>query len=236
MCYRIKENGHPVPSKDIGFIDQEKLYNKEASDVRTHYSIILPLSSNQNYRTARDTPCRRCKYPDETRQAVYTDLSQMRSPRQWCSQLDTAQGSGLERGHSPNLDCLLVSQSVLSALSQHPDRGSGTLSSVSAGNRTYGPIRLSAMSVDDCNRCGPTPGPELENSQSHRQILSGTRFRKTRFKRVKHLSRGRNIDPQRPSLPNRRTGLSQRPRCFCRQGSQSRNPGTFFQSTQRRAA
>ena len=46
-----KQNGHPVPSKDIGFNDQEKLYNKEACDVRTQYSTLFPLSSNQNYQT-----------------------------------------------------------------------------------------------------------------------------------------------------------------------------------------
>jgi len=49
--FDLKQNGHPVSPNCICFDREEKTDTKEACDVRTDYSILLPLSSNQNYRS-----------------------------------------------------------------------------------------------------------------------------------------------------------------------------------------
>ena len=45
--FDLKQNGHPVTPQCIEFNREEKTYTKEACDVRSHYSTLFPLSSNQ---------------------------------------------------------------------------------------------------------------------------------------------------------------------------------------------
>jgi hypothetical protein len=225
-----KQNGHPVPSKDIGFNDQEILYIKEACDVRAQYSTLFPLSSNQNYQTERYTRSRCSSYPPAAQQTLRTDLPWMRPTGYRCSQLDFTQDARPEHGVYSGMDYMPISQSILCALPGHPCRRFRAFSSLSTGHPSNGSIRLPAMSIYDCFGGRPAFGAELENGQSHRQILSGTRVRATRSNRFAYPCCGRDLHPQRASLSNHRTGLSQRSSRLCRQGSQSRDARTLFQS------
>lgn len=67
MDNTLKQNGHPVSSKDISLI-AKKHYPKEACDVRTQYSTLFPLSSNKNYRSNSYTRCSRSPHSCGTRQ------------------------------------------------------------------------------------------------------------------------------------------------------------------------
>jgi hypothetical protein len=214
------------------FVCHDKHYPKEACDVRTHYSTLFPFSSMQNCRSNGYTRGHSSSNPCAARQAFSTHMPWMRAEGFRCPQLDPAQNSGSESGHSPVVGHLQISKSVLRSLSRHPYRRFGVLSPVSSGDNSIGSLCLSAMPVDDRLRCGSASGTGLENSQSHRQILSGTRSRTTRLPRLAHLGRGRNLDPKRPPVSDHCSGLSHRPSALCRQRSKGQNAGTVFQSVE----
>jgi len=234
--YRSKQNGHPVTPNCIWFNCEDKPYTKEACDVRTHYSILFPLWSNQNYHSVGFTRRQRISYSGSTRQTLCTRMSWLRSKSLRCAQLGRTQRSGSEHGYRPRVDQMPVPQAVLPAMSGHPCRGFAAFSSVPAGNPSDGPLCISVMSHVDRIRCSPAPGAELENSQGHRQILSGARLRPAEFKRLAYPVRRRNLYPQRSSLSDRGTGLSQRPSGLCRPRPQGQNTGKVFQPDELRAA
>ncbi len=101
---------------------------------------------------------------------------------------------------------------------------------------SIGPLYLSAVPVYDRIRSGSTPGSGLENGQSHRQVLFGTRSWSTRLPGATYFSRGRNLHSKRSPLLDHCTGLSQWPRGLCRQRPQGQNPGEVFHSVQCQAA
>ena len=227
-----KQNGHPVPSIDIGFNVQEKLYKKEACDVRFHYSTLFPLSSNQNYQSRCYARCRGSSYSNATQQTLHSDLPWMRPESHWRSQLDSAQDARSKHGTRSGFYYMSIPQSVLRTVPGHPRRRLGAFSSLSAGDPTNGPICIRAMSVYDHIGGRPAFRIKLENSQSHRQIFSGTRVRTTRSDRTSHSGRGRDLHSQRASVSNHCAGLSQWPRRLCWQRSQGRNTRTLFRSTE----
>ena len=231
--FDLKQNGHPVSPKDNSFFAQEKIYPKEACDVRSYYSTLFPLSSNQNYQSERFSRCQRITYHGPTQQTVSARVSWLRSKSLRCPQLGRTYRTRSEHGQRPGMDQMPLPQAVLSAMPRRAHRGFGTFSSVPAGDRQDGTLRLSIVSHDDRLRGITAPGFELENGQRHRQTLFGTRLRATGFKRVAHFSRRRDLHPQRASLPDRGTGLSVRPRGFCRQRPQGQNAAALLQSAQR---
>ena len=198
---------------------KEKPYTKEACDVRTHYSILFPLSSNQNGRPIGFIRRQRITCSSSTQQTLSSHMPWLRSKSLRCTQLGRTHRAGSEYGHGPRVDQVSVPQAVLSAMSGYPCRGLGTFSSVSESNPSDGPLCISVMSHVDRIGCSPASGTELENSQRHRQILSGARLRPTGFKPVAYFSRRRDLHPQRPSVSHGGTGLSQRPGGLCRQRS-----------------
>ena len=101
---QLKQSGHPVTPKGIGFIAQEKLYPKEACDVRAHYSILFPLSSNQNYQSNGFIRCQRITYSSSTQQTVPARMSWLRSKSLRYSQLGRTQRSRSEYRHRQSLD------------------------------------------------------------------------------------------------------------------------------------
>ena len=233
---RLKQNGHPVSPKDIGFNWQDKLYPKEACDVRVHYYTLFPLSSNKNYQSDSFSRCQRITYYGPTQQTFSTRLSWLRPNSLRCPQLGRTYRTRSEHHYCPSMDQMPLPQAVLSALPRCPYRGFGAFSSVPAGDPPDGSLRLSVMPHDD--RLGGSAAPrfELENGQRHRQTFFGTRLRATGFKRVAYSGRRRDLNPQRSSLSDCGTGLSQRPRRICRQRSQGRHTHAVFQSAQHRAA
>ena len=208
-------------------------YPKEACDVRSQYSTLFPLSSNQNYQSERFSRCQRITYLGTTQQTISTRVSWLRSKSLRCPQLGREDSTRSEHGKHPGMDPMPIPQAVLPALPGRAHRGFAAFSSVSAGDRQNGTLRLSIVSYDDRLRGGAAPGLELENGQRHRQTLSGTRLRATEPERVAYFSRRRNLNPKRASLLDRGTGLSVRPRGFCRQRPQGRYTQAVFQSTQR---
>ncbi len=189
------------------FVDQDKQYPKEACDVRTHYSILFPLSSNQNYQPERQPPGNCRPYSGKARQAISANLPRMWQACSRSSQLGPTQNSRSEHGCHSAVGDLSLSQSVLCALSRHSYRGFGSVSSLSSCDASIGQLCLPTVPCDD--RIGSRTASEsgLENGQKHRQILSGTRLRTTRLKGVADFSRGRNIDPKGPQLPDSGSGL-----------------------------
>ena len=143
------------------------LLSKEACDVRTQYSIIFPLSSNQNYQSICFTKRHRISHSGSARYALFARLPWVRSKSLRCTQLGRAHRAGSGYGHSPRMDQMPVPQAVLPAMSRYPYRGSGAFSSVPAGNPTHGPICVSIMPNTDRFRCCSTPESELENGQRH---------------------------------------------------------------------
>ena len=236
MGHRSKQNGHPVSVKGISFFTQEKTYPKEACDVRTHYSILFSLSSNQNYQSVGFTRCQRISCSDSTRQALSTDLSWLRSKSLRCAQLGRTHRTGSEHGYRTRVDPVSVPQAALPAVPGHPYRGFAAVSPIFAGDDSISPLYLSTVPNDDRLGSLPAPGAELENGQRHRQILLGARLQSTAFKRSAHFGRRRNLNPKRPSLSNRCIGLSDRPRGICWQRSQSQNAAALLQSVRRKAA
>ena len=169
--HQSKQNGHPVSPEDIGFNWQDKLYPKEACDVRAHYSTLFPFSSNQNCRPNRFGRRLRGTNPDTARQALSTDLSLLWAQGLRGTQLDRAQGPGFELGRHAGLDQMSLSQSVLFALSTCQRRRFRAVSPLSAGNHPAGPLHLPVVPADDRHRCHPSSGSGLEDGQSHRQAF-----------------------------------------------------------------
>ena len=85
--FDLKQNGHPVSPKDNSFFAQEKIYPKEACDVRSYYSTLFPLSSNQNYQSEPFSRCQRITYHGPTQQTVSARVSWLRSKSLRCPQL-----------------------------------------------------------------------------------------------------------------------------------------------------
>ena len=234
--FNSKQNGHPVTPKCIEFNGKEKTYTKEACDVRTDYSILFPLSSNQNYQSTGFAPCQRSTHFCSTRQTIFTDLSMLRPKSNWYPQLDTAHGSRFEPGRGQSVDQLSVSQAVLFQLPSDQHRGSEPFSSVSTGDQAPGALYSPPVSVYDRRRSGSTPAAGLENSQKHRQMVFRASIRSTRLKRVASFGGGRNIGQKRPPLLDRGFGLSVGPGGLCRQASKIQNAGNIFQSIEPAAA
>ncbi len=159
----LKQNGHPVTSKDIWFNHQKKPISKEASDVHTQYSSLFPLSSNQNIESNRYPRCNRGSYPGRTRQEVSTYLSSMWTKGIWYPQLDSAQNSRLKLCYGTDLDYLPISKSILCSLPRYPYRGSGVVSSASSCNDSFSPLYLSTMQRYDRLRSSSSPRHRLEN-------------------------------------------------------------------------
>ena len=236
MVYSLKQNGHPVTPNCIWFNREVKTYTKEACDVRTYYSTLFPLSSNQNYQSTGFAQCHRGSHSSSTRQALSTDLSMLRSKSLRDPQLDSAHDPGFEPGQRKSLDLLSVSQAVLCQMPSDLHRRSAAISSLSAGDQPAGALHSPAVSVYDGHRCRPAHGTGLENSQKHRQMVFRTPIRSTRLRWVASFSGGRNIGKKRPPLLDRGLRLSQRPCGLCRQGSQIQNAENIFQSIKSKAA
>jgi len=131
------------------FVSQDKPYHKEACDVRTQYSIIFSLSSNQNHQPVGITRCQRISYSSSAGQSISARLSWLRSKSLRCPQLDRTHSTGSEHSLSTRLDQMPVPQTVLPAMSGHPYRGFGAFSSLFAGNTPDGPLCISIMSDAD---------------------------------------------------------------------------------------
>jgi hypothetical protein len=234
--FDLKQNGHPVTPKCIEFNGKEKTYTKEACDVRTDYSILFPLSSNQNYQSTSFAQYQRSTHFCSTRQTIFTDLSMLRPKSNWYPQLDTTHDSRFEPGRGQSVDQLSVSQAVLCQLPSDQHRGSEPVSSVSAGDQAPGALYSPPVSVYDRHRGGSTPAAGLENSQKHRQMVFRAPIWSTRLKRAAGFGSGRNIGQKRPPLLDRGLGLSVRSCCLCWQRSQIQNAGNIFQSVKPPAA
>jgi hypothetical protein len=234
--FNLKQNGHPVTPNCIWFNREAKTYTKEACDVRSYYSTLFPLSSNQNYQSTGFTRCPRGSHFCSTRQALLSDLSMLRPKSHWSPQLDAAHDSRLEPGRGQSLDQLSVSQAVLFQLPADQHRGSEAVSSISAGDSPPGALYSPPVSVYDCYRSGSTPATGLENSEKHRQMVFRTSIRSTRLKRAAGFSGRRNIGQKRPPLLDRGFGLSQRPGGLCRRASKIQDTGNIFQSIKPKAA
>ena len=234
--FNSKQNGHPVTPKCIEFNGKEKTYTKEACDVRTDYSILFPLSSNQNYQSTGFARYQRSTHFCSTRQALSTHLSMLRPKGNWYPQLDTAHDSRFEPGRGQSVDQLSVSQAVLFQLPSDQHRGSEPVSSLSAGDQAPGALYSPPVSVYDRHRGGSAPAAGLENSQKHRQMVFRASIRSTRLKRAASFSGGRDSDQKRPPLLDRSLGLSVRPCGLCRQASKIQDTGNIFQSVEPAAA
>ena len=127
MVNSLKQDGHPVSPKDIGFNWQEKLYPKETCDVRIHYSTLFPLSSNQNYQSTGFCRCYRGSHHSSTRQALSTDLSMLWAKSFRYPQLDAAHDPRFKLGDCKSLAYLSVSQAVLCQLPKNQYRRSATV-------------------------------------------------------------------------------------------------------------
>ncbi len=234
--FDLKQNGHPVTPRGNKFVTQQINYPKEACDVRSYYSTLFPLSSNQNYQSTGFAQCHRGSHSSSTRQALSTDLSMLRSKSFRYPQLDSAHDSRFEPGNSKSVDYLSVSQAVLCQLPSDLHRRSEPVSSLSAGDPPAGALYSPAVSIYDGHRRRPAHGVGLENSEKHRQMVFRTSIRSTRLRRVASFSGGRNIGKKRPPLLDRGLRLSQRPCGLCRQRSQIQNAGNIFQSIKSKAA
>ena len=131
------------------FFSDDKPYPKEACDVRTQYSIIFPLSSNQNNQSIGFTRRQRISYSSSARRSVSARLSWLRSKSLRCPQLDRTHSTGSEHSHSTRVDQMPVPQTVLPAMSGHPYRGFTAFSSLSAGHTPDGQLCISIMSDAD---------------------------------------------------------------------------------------
>ena len=149
MCKRLKQNGHPVPRKGIRFICKGKLYPKEACDVRTYYSTILSLSSNQNYKTISSSRYQRSLSPCRTRQAISSHLSLLRENGYSNPQLDPTHDTGSELGCHTGVDNLSISEALLFSMSPYQYREFRSVSSLFTGNPSSGTLHSSAVSVHD---------------------------------------------------------------------------------------
>jgi len=163
MVQKIKQNGHPVSRKGISFICEEKQYPKEACDVRTYYSTILSLSSNQNCKTVSSSRYQRDSSPCGTRQAISSHLSLLRENGHRNSQLDPTYDTGSEPGCHTGVDNMSLSEALLFSMSPYQYREFRSVSSLLTGNPSSGALHSSVMSVHDGKRCCQTCETGLEN-------------------------------------------------------------------------
>ena len=137
---RLKQNGHPVPQKGIRFICEGKPYPKEASDVRTYYSTILSLSSNQNCKTVSSSRYQRGPSPCRTRQAISSHLSLLWEKGHRNSQLDPTHDTGPESFCHTGMDNLSLSEALLYSLPPYQYREFRSVSSLLTGNPSSGAL------------------------------------------------------------------------------------------------
>ena len=159
----IKQNGHPVTRKDISFICNDKHYPKEACDVRTHYSTILSLSSNQNCKAIGSSGYQRNENQCRARQAISSHLSLLQEKGHSNPQLDPAHNTGSKPCGHKSVDNLSLSEALLYSLPPYQYRKFRSVSSLLTGNPSFGALHSSAMSVHDCKRSCQTCKIGLEN-------------------------------------------------------------------------
>ena len=181
MVKILKQNGHPVSLKGISFICKEKQYPKEACDIHIQYSTIFPLSSNKNCRTNCFIKRQRSSYPGRARQALSTHLSFLWPKSDCCTQLDPAHHTGSKLGHRQGVAYMPLSKAVLSSLPSCQYRGFRTVSSLSAGYQSPGPLHSPVVSVYDRNGSRSTCRFGLENRQKYRQNAFRNRIRSARL-------------------------------------------------------
>ena len=145
------------------FVCPDKHYPKEACDVRTHYSTILSLSSNQNCKTVSSSRYQRGSNPCRTRQTISTHLSLLRKKGHCNSQLDPTHNTGSEPGSHTGVDNLSLSEAFLYSLPSYQYRRFRSVSSLLTGNPSSGALHSSAMSVHDGKRSCKTCETGLEN-------------------------------------------------------------------------
>jgi len=102
------------------FVSKDKPYPKEACDVRTEYSTIFSLSSNQNCRTNGYSRGDRSSHQGRTRQTLSTNMPEMRPIGFRSPQLDSAQDSRSQLCYGTDLDHLPISKTILCSLPWHP--------------------------------------------------------------------------------------------------------------------
>ena len=163
MVVVSKQNGHPVPRKGISLICEEKLYPKEACDVRTHYSTLFSFSSNQNCKTDHSYRYQQSLHPYRIRQTVPSCLLSLREEGYRHSQLDRAYHTRSESGEHPCLDNLPLSETFLHRMRPYNHLKLRFVPSVFKGNPSYGILHSSVVSSYDGHGCCQTCGPGLEN-------------------------------------------------------------------------
>jgi hypothetical protein len=144
-----KQNGHPVSQKDISLICEDKHYPKEACDVRTHYSTILSLSSNQNYKTDHSFQYQQSLHPYRIRQTIPSCVLSLWGKGHRDSQLDRAYDTRPEPGEHPCVDNLSLSKTFLYKMWSYNHRKFRFVPSVLKGNPPSGILHSSVMSVYD---------------------------------------------------------------------------------------
>ena len=137
--------------------------NNSACDVRTYYSTILSLSSNQNCKTVSSFRYQRGSSPCRTRQAISSHLSLLREKGHCNSQLDPTHDTGSELGCHTGVDNLSLSEALLFSLPPYQYRKFRSVSSLLTGNPSSGALHSSAMSVHDGKRRCQTCETGLEN-------------------------------------------------------------------------
>jgi len=145
------------------FIFPDKHYPKEACDVRSHYSTILSLSSNKNYKTVSSSRYQRGSNPYKTRQTISSHLSLLQKKGHCNPQLDPTYNTGSEPGSHTGLDNLSLSEALLYSLPPYQYRRFRSVSSLLSCHPSSGNLHSSAMSVHDCKRSRPTRKIGLEN-------------------------------------------------------------------------
>jgi len=105
-----KQNGHPVTPEYIWYNCEVKTYTKEACDIRSYYSTLSPLSSNQNYQSTGSVRCKPSSLSGSTRQSLFTDLSMLRSEGRRNPLIDPAHDSRFESGNGQSVADRSLSQ------------------------------------------------------------------------------------------------------------------------------
>jgi hypothetical protein len=108
-------------------ICEEKSYPQAVCDVRSHYSTVLPLSSNQNQGPDSGLGNQPCSDSDGTRPALCTRMPSLRQESRHGSQMDGPFGPGPGHGRHPGLARLPLPQVLLCRLPADRDRGSGAV-------------------------------------------------------------------------------------------------------------
>ena len=124
------------------FVSQNKPYQKETCDVRTQYSALFSLSSNQNYST---THFRRCFYRTDclrARQTLSSNLSSLQRESLCHTQPCGAQNTRSGLWRSPGMDSKSLPQNNLSSLSAYTCRGFRAVSSFCTRDKPNGLLYL----------------------------------------------------------------------------------------------